>query len=315
MDSSSRRKFQGVGIGLALVKELTELHGGTVSVESEEGKGTTFTIRMPYIEVDPNAAPMPDEAIVIPTQVDTTAAKPARLPSVPTVSNEEWLSSLYNRAKFFGGSTSSTENQPPEPVASSTPSPDDNRPTVVIADDEPDMLRFLKSQLVQHYRVIEAKNGQEAIDRAIEAKTRPHPARHDDAGEGRACRLAASCAIIPRPRKAHPIVMLTARADEETKIAALNVGVSDFLPQAFFLVPSLHVRVRNLVDSHGFQRELGRQNQRLEETIEELKETESMLVQTEKLASLGRLSAGIIHEINNPPQLCHHRPLHAEEEG
>ena len=96
-----------------------------------------------------------------------------------------------------------------------------------------------------------------------------------------------------------PIVMLTARADEETKIAALNVGVSDFLPKPFSST-ELHVRLRNLVDSHGFQRQLGRQNARLEETIEELKRTESMLVQTEKLASLGRLSAGIIHEINNP---------------
>jgi len=41
-------------------------------------------------------------------------------------------------------------------------------------------------------------------------------------------------------------------------------------------------------------------NQALESTIEQLKETESQLVQTEKLASLGRMSAGIIHEINNP---------------
>jgi signal transduction histidine kinase len=296
VDSSSRRKFQGVGIGLALVKELTELHGGTVSVESEEGKGTTFTIRMPYLEADLNAAPVPDAPIVIPTQVDTTAA--AGTPAaVPTVSNDEWLSSLYNRAKFFGGSTSSTENQAPEPVASSTPSPDDNRPTVVIADDEPDMLRFLKSQLVQHYRVIEAKNGQEAIDRAIAAK--PDLILLDmmmpEKDGLQACRELRDHPAT----KSTPIVMLTARADEETKIAALNVGVSDFLPKPFSST-ELHVRLRNLVDSHGFQRELGRQNQRLEETIEELKETESMLVQTEKLASLGRLSAGIIHEINNP---------------
>ena len=47
-DSSSKRKFQGVGIGLALVKELVEMMQGGVSVESEEGKGTTFTVRLPY---------------------------------------------------------------------------------------------------------------------------------------------------------------------------------------------------------------------------------------------------------------------------
>jgi C4-dicarboxylate-specific signal transduction histidine kinase len=60
------------------------------------------------------------------------------------------------------------------------------------------------------------------------------------------------------------------------------------------------VRIKNLVESHQYQSKLSKQNLALESTIEQLKETESQLVQTEKLASLGRMSAGIIHEINNP---------------
>ncbi|HEY0434300.1 MAG TPA: ATP-binding protein, partial [Chitinophagaceae bacterium] len=59
-------------------------------------------------------------------------------------------------------------------------------------------------------------------------------------------------------------------------------------------------RIKNLVESFHYQRKLAKQNNVLESTIEQLKETESHLVQTEKLASLGRMSAGIIHEINNP---------------
>ena len=47
-DSSAQRKYQGVGIGLALVKELTDMMRGSVVVESREGKGTTFTVRLPY---------------------------------------------------------------------------------------------------------------------------------------------------------------------------------------------------------------------------------------------------------------------------
>src|SRR5213594_2508356 len=62
----------------------------------------------------------------------------------------------------------------------------------------------------------------------------------------------------------------------------------------------LHVRIKNLVESHQYQRKLSKQNQVLENTIDQLKESETQLVQTEKLASLGRMSAGIIHEINNP---------------
>jgi two-component system sensor histidine kinase PhcS len=54
------------------------------------------------------------------------------------------------------------------------------------------------------------------------------------------------------------------------------------------------------VESYQYQRKVSKQNQVLESTIERLKETETHLVQTEKLASLGRMSAGIIHEINNP---------------
>jgi len=47
-DGSSKRKYQGVGIGLSLVKELVEIQGGTVEVQSQENKGTTFTVRLPY---------------------------------------------------------------------------------------------------------------------------------------------------------------------------------------------------------------------------------------------------------------------------
>jgi C4-dicarboxylate-specific signal transduction histidine kinase len=96
-----------------------------------------------------------------------------------------------------------------------------------------------------------------------------------------------------------PIILITAHVDEETKLNALRAGASDFLPKPFSTT-ELHVRVRNLVDSLEFQRQLARKNEALAETIEQLKETETQLVQSEKLASLGRLSAGIIHEINNP---------------
>jgi len=95
------------------------------------------------------------------------------------------------------------------------------------------------------------------------------------------------------------VVLLTARADEETKMAALSAGASDFLAKPFSTT-ELHVRIKNLVESHQYQGKLSKQKQVLETTIEQLKDTEIQLVQTEKLASLGRMSAGIIHEINNP---------------
>jgi C4-dicarboxylate-specific signal transduction histidine kinase len=166
-----------------------------------------------------------------------------------------------------------------------------------VADDEPDMLRFLKSQLLDHYQVLEAVDGQQAVDKA--SQFLPDVILLDmmmpEKDGLEACRELRQKSTT----QAIPIILLTARADEETKMAALKAGASDFLPKPFSTT-ELHVRIRNLVDSYNYQRKLSKQNTRLEETIEQLKETETQLVQTEKLASLGRMSAGIIHEINNP---------------
>ncbi len=73
----------------------------------------------------------------------------------------------------------------------------------------------------------------------------------------------------------------------------------DFLTKPFSST-ELQVRLGNLVVSYHYQRELTKINADLENSLEELKETETQLVQAEKMGSLGRLSAGIIHEINNP---------------
>jgi len=297
VDSSSRRKFQGVGIGLALVKELTELHGGTVVVDSIEGKGTTFTIRMPYIEADPGAVPAPAaEFHALPAgsglrpETDGEAvAKPGG-----TVSSQEWLSNLYHRANLFGGSN--VDKTAPAKVEASG-SNNGHAFTALVADDQPDMLRFIKSELAPHYNVIGVTDGQQAVDQA--AALTPDIVLLDmmmpEKDGMQACRE-----IRINPANSNvPIILITAHVDEETKINALRAGASDFLPKPFSTT-ELHVRVRNLIESYDFQRKLARQNTRLESTIEQLKDTETQLVQTEKLASLGRLSAGIIHEINNP---------------
>ncbi len=170
-------------------------------------------------------------------------------------------------------------------------------PTILVADDEPDMLRFLKSQLSTHYRVLEAVDGQQAIEKA--SQFLPDVILLDmmmpEKDGLQACREIRE----HTPTASIPIILLTARADEETKLASLSAGASDFLTKPFSTT-ELHVRIKNLVESHQYQRKVSKQNQVLESTIEQLKETETQLVQTEKLASLGRMSAGIIHEINNP---------------
>jgi signal transduction histidine kinase len=283
-DDTSRRKYQGVGIGLALVKELSVAHGGDVSVASEQGKGTTFTVRLPYKKAEQEA----------PSKVEEAAKPETAVPAVVgTISSQEWLSNLYRRAELFPSMTPLQETL--RPVETSRNG--NNMPTLLVADDEPDMLRYLKSQLISHYRVLEAVDGQQAVEKA--AQFLPDiilldmmMPEKDGLQACREIRQRTSTQSIP-------VILLTARADEETKMAALGACASDFLTKPFSST-ELHVRIKNLVESHQYQIKLSKQNTVLENTIEQLKETETQLVQTEKLASLGRMSAGIIHEINNP---------------
>ncbi|MBW8865625.1 MAG: response regulator, partial [Verrucomicrobia bacterium] len=273
-DSSSKRKFQGVGIGLALVKELTEMMGGSVNVASQLGKGATFTIKLAY-----KAAPA--------AETEAPAA------AVAATHTEEWLTNLYRRAELFPTAT------PPKPLTAGTTTfaRRTQRPLVLVADDEPDMRRFLVSQLMDDYELVEAADGQEAADKAQE--TLPDVILLDlmmPQKDGlQVCRELREYA----PTSNIPIILLTARADEEAKFDALQMGANDFLAKPFSST-ELQARIKNLIESHHAQRRLTKQNQALNEAIEQIKETEMQLVQSEKLSSLGRMSAGIIHEINNP---------------
>ena len=280
-DGSSKRKYQGVGIGLALVKELVEIQKGSVEVKSQEGKGTTFTVSLPFEPAEP--VPQPAREPVAGASVEGANG---------SVTSEEWLTNLYRRAELFPALT--PVQQSLRPIETSG---NGSQPVILVADDEPDMLRFLKSQLSAHFQVLEAVDGQQAIDKA--SQFLPDIILLDmmmpEKDGLQACREIRE----HTPTASIPIVLLTARADEETKLAALSAGASDFLAKPFSST-ELHVRIKNLVESHQYQCKLSKQKQVLESTIEQLKETETQLVQTEKLASLGRMSAGIIHEINNP---------------
>ena len=285
-DTSSQRKYRGVGIGLALVKELVEIQGGNVTVTSEIGKGTQFTVRLPYDELGRQSPQMAEEA-----ESPTETASP--LVSAKTNgSTDTWLKNLDKQAEFHPSMTSLRETIRPVETAIHR-----GQPRILIADDEPDMLKYLKSQLGISFQVIEAVDGQQAVEKA--SQFLPDVIVCDmmmpEKNGLEVCRELRERTST----RSIPILLLTARADEETKLAALSAGASDFITKPFSTT-ELSVRLKNLFDAHNLQQELARQNQILEATIEQLKETEVQLVHSEKLASLGRMSAGIIHEINNP---------------
>src|SRR6202140_2790989 len=115
------------------------------------------------------------------------------------------------------------------------------------------MLRFLKSQLSTQYHVLEAVDGQQAVEKATQFQ--PDVILLDmmmpEKDGLQACREIREHTAT----QTIPIVLLTARADEETKLAALSAGASDFLTKPFSTT-ELHVRIKNLVESHQYQRKV-----------------------------------------------------------
>ncbi len=285
VDTSSTRKFQGAGIGLALVRGLTEAMGGTINVESQPGVGTKFRISFP---------------------IQPAAAEPDQPPDEEAAHGSN-IANLHRRAamaipgKIQSSSTPGLNGGPHGRPSLGGPAPgigrtDGARPLVLIADDEPDIRRFLRMQL-EDVDVIEASDGAEAF--LLTQQRRPqlvlldHMMPEVDGAE--ACR---------RIRENHTtrgtaVIILTARADEQTKLMALQAGANDFLTKPFSTT-ELSLRLANQLAMARVRREMADLNMELQAAIEQIKENEVLMLRNEKLSSLGRMSAGIIHEINNP---------------
>lgn len=275
-DTSSRRKERGLGIGLALVKELVEAQDGEVSAESEVGKGTTMIIRLPLRPADP----------------PTESGEP--VPVKVSASQQQWLAELYRRADTFP--TTQTAEGAMEPVVAADVTGKE-KPVLLIAEDEPDMRRFLRNQLQDLFAIVQANDGEQAVRLALEHL--PDVILSDmmmPVKDG--MQVCAELRAQDATRNI-PIMVLTAKGDEQTKLDLLHAGASDFLAKPFSLT-EVGVRLRNLAITRLHAKALARQKEELAHSLQQLKETEALLVRNEKLVSLGRLCAGLIHEINNP---------------
>jgi signal transduction histidine kinase len=278
VDTSSTRKFQGAGIGLALVRSLTEAMGGTIDVKSAVNQGTTFTI-----------------------DLAAEAAEAATGETDDVLKDGGNIAQLHRRAaismpgKMAGHPISTVPlSQPMPPPVIGRPS--GARPLVLIADDEPDIRRFLRMQL-ENVDVIEASDGAEALELA--RLRRPQLALLDhmmpEMDGGEVCRGIRS----NHSTRAMGVIILTARADEQTKMTALESGANDFLTKPFSTA-ELALRLQNQLAMARIRRELSDLNAELQNALEQIKENEILMIRNEKLSALGRMSAGIIHEINNP---------------
>lgn len=201
----------GSGIGLALVKAFVELHGGTISVESDEKQGTVFTVDLP---------------------VRTCACETSSLEESPVSSVSE---------------ASSLNDALPIEEEELEKNYDSSKPSVLIIDDNVDIRSYVHGLLHTDYTVIEAADGSEGIRKAM--KYVPDLIISDVMMPGidgiECCRRLKSelqtCHI--------PVILLTACSLDEQKIQGYDGGADSYISKPFSS-QLLLARVRNLIDSH-----------------------------------------------------------------
>ena len=284
VDTSSTRKFQGAGIGLALVRSLTEAMGGTVKVNSRLAHGTVFTIELPAEAAPPQIMEFP-----------ASGAEDGPLKDGGNIAQLHRKAAMSIPGKV--AQRPATPLQPPARIAAPLIGrPSGARPLVLIADDEPDIRRFLRMQM-ENVDVIEASDGAEALElarlRQPQLALLDHMMPEMDGVE--VCKgIRAN-----HSTRGMAVIILTARADEQTKLGALEAGANDFLTKPFSTA-ELALRLENQISMARIRREMADLNAELQIALEQIKENEVLMVRNEKLSALGRMSAGIIHEINNP---------------
>ncbi|WP_369130248.1 ATP-binding protein [Modestobacter roseus] len=215
VQGSVARTREGTGIGLALVRELVALHGGSVTVDSEPGVGSTFTVTVPF--GSPDATPE-----------DGAPASPSAAALGTAASWEQDVTVL------------------PDPVA-----PPGATATVLVVDDNADMRSYLVRVLSPHWAVRTCADGEEAL-RSI-AEHRPDVVVTDvmmprvDGFE-----LLRRLKGAPGTRSI-PVIMLTARAGQEAAVEGLAAGADDHLAKPFQATELVH-RVRVAVERAGRHR-------------------------------------------------------------
>jgi signal transduction histidine kinase len=212
-DSRARTR-EGLGIGLALVRELVQLHRGSIEAQSDACDGTTMIVRVPLGS--------------------------DHLPSAP-VAAWEVAGPRGSSAALFVAEADGWLQDPPSTPDEAT----DERPRALVAEDNGDMRAYLRRLLSADFNVVLARDGREALELA---RRDPVGVVISDVMmpglDG--FELVRELRRDPRTREL-PVVLLSARGDPESTLQALELGADDYIVKPFG-ARELLARVRSTVD-------------------------------------------------------------------
>ncbi len=197
------RSQEGTGIGLALVRELVKLHGGSIDVESEIDRGTVFTVSIPF-----GTEHLPKE------QLTAQGAEPTAI-----------------RADAFVAEVNRWQTTSEIASSSAAKESDANRARVLLADDNADMRDYVARLLRERWIVDTASDGASAL--AMARENPPDLVLADIMMPGLSgFELLQQLRADPRTRVV-PVIFLSARAGEEARIEGLQAGADDYLAKPF----------------------------------------------------------------------------------
>ena len=256
-EGSANRSYEGSGLGLALVKELVEMHRGQVTVDSAYGEGTTFTV---WLQTGAVHLP-PEQVIEVPTeaQASRAAVELADIEAEPpdTASMSASLEAVANALNNLPQTASPPSLSAPTPGASK----------VLVVDDNPDLRTYVSSILKQAgYQVWTARNGAEGFQTA-EAQ------QPDLIVTDLMMPLVSGLDMIQMLRVSEsaglrrtPIILLTAKVDEDTRIEGAERGADAYLSKPFN-DRELLAEVRNLLALKANERKVAELNTFLTESV------------------------------------------------
>jgi len=247
------RTFEGSGIGLALVQELAKLHGGRVRVKSELNRGSTFTVSVPL-----GREHLPADRIGAERALESTGVRGAAY--------------VEEALRWLPDSEALTE-EIQVPVVAGTPElwpkPNktrENRARILLADDNADMRVYVQRLLRDQYEVISEGDGQAALERAREQRpdlilSDVMMPRLDGFGLLKAVRADETLRGVP-------VILLSARAGEDSRIEGLQSGAHDYLIKPFS-ARELFARVQTQLELARVRKESEEASARRTEAIAE----------------------------------------------